>query len=64
MPDSRGSTPTQDNGRYGPSSIPTIGGVYSLAHSDSRYTMESTARGNARPRCIDYDGELFDFLWK
>lgn len=58
QPDSRGSTPTLDNGKYSNAqSIPAVGGgVYSMAHGDRCFTTDSAGR-EIRPRCKDYDGE-------
>ena len=51
--DSRGPTPTMDNGKYKESNIPVMGvTVYSTAHGESSDTKTVTSR----PRCKDYDG--------
>ena len=54
--DSRGPTPTMDNGKYKESNIPVMGvTVYSTAHGESSDTKTVTSR----PRCKDYDEQGF-----
>lgn len=53
--DSRGPTPTMDNGKYVESSIPVMGvTVYSTARTESNETKPSAVK--SLPRCKDYDG--------
>lgn len=55
--DSRGSTPTMDNGKYKESSIPVMGvTVYSTTRTDTTETKPQPA--GSRPRCKDYDGKF------
>ncbi|XP_062598259.1 RNA-binding protein 26-like, partial [Saccostrea cucullata] len=65
--DSRGSTPTLDNGKYdATSSIPTVGSaVYSVPRVEGGYPSESHPQGlpavpaPSRQRCKDYDEKGF-----
>ncbi|XP_061164198.1 RNA-binding protein 26-like isoform X2 [Saccostrea echinata] len=67
QPDSRGSTPTLDNGKYDTTStIPTVGSaVYSVPRVEGGYPSESHSQGlpavpaPSRQRCKDYDEKGF-----
>lgn len=67
QPDSRGSTPTLDNGKYdSTSAIPTVGSaMYSIPRGEGVYSSESHPQGlpalpaPSRQRCKDYDGKNF-----
>ncbi|XP_056010685.1 RNA-binding protein 26-like isoform X2 [Ostrea edulis] len=67
QPDSRGSTPTLDNGKYDtPSIIPTVGSaMYSAPRGEGGYPSESQPKGlpaisvPSRQRCKDYDEKGF-----
>lgn len=69
QPDSRGSTPTLDNGKYdSTSAIPTVGSaMYSIPRGEGVYSSESHPQGlpalpaPSRQRCKDYDGKNFTF---
>lgn len=69
QPDSRGSTPTLDNGKYdSTSAIPTVGSaMYSIPRAEGVYSSESHPQGlpalpaPSRQRCKDYDGKNFTF---
>ncbi|CAG2210740.1 RBM26 [Mytilus edulis] len=56
--DSRGPTPTMDNGKYIESSIPVMGvTVYSTARTEPNETKPSAVK--SLPRCKDYDEQGF-----
>ncbi|XP_065932682.1 RNA-binding protein 26 isoform X2 [Magallana gigas] len=67
QPDSRGSTPTLDNGKYdSTSAIPTVGSaMYSIPRGEGVYSSESHPQGlpalpaPSRQRCKDYDEKGF-----
>nr|XP_022323156.1 RNA-binding protein 26-like isoform X1 [Crassostrea virginica] len=67
QPDSRGSTPTLDNGKYDTTSaIPTVGSaMYSVPRGEGVYSSESHPQGlpalpaPSRQRCKDYDEKGF-----
>lgn len=67
QPDSRGSTPTLDNGKYdSTSAIPTVGSaMYSIPRGEGVYSSESHPQSlpalpaPSRQRCKDYDGNIF-----